>query len=189
MKYSITIYRYNDGDTEEIIDTYITADQAIDALLYVQGLAPEVSEIEIIENRKEDEMIVEYEEPASTPRKAAGKRASRTDYDKEALTVEVKAGKVTNAELSEKYGVSLATIYQIKHKLKHADPLAVADEAPPATAYAVRQKERAAVPGPDTNIPGEIKMAFLQGFSLSEVSDMYPMIPLEEITRIKNDKN
>lgn len=192
MQYSIQILRHSNDDTDTIADTYISADQAIDALLYVQGLAP----VEVEEEVVEDELDVESEPaPAFTfapavptaPRQAK-KRGSRAEYDKEALTTEIVAGKVSNADLVEKYGVTLSTIYQIKHKLKHADPVAVADDAPPETAYAAKQRLRAENPEPDTNIPGEIRLAFTQGFSLSEVSDMYPMVPLEEITRIKNGK-
>ena len=187
--------RFDEDDTQTtIVDQWITADQAIDALIFAQSL-DRIAEIEEVDGAEDedDEAAEDDEEPqpdqkASVAREVQG-RGRRAEYDKDALTDAIRNGVRSTQELAEEFGVTSATIYQIRNKLKHADATAVADETPATTAYAIRQKERAEVPASDTNIEGEIKLAAMQGFSVSEIGDMYPMVPLETIAKLKAEAN
>lgn len=54
-RYSITINRWADDEPAELIDRYITAEQAIDLMLYIQKNVPEASEEEEEESQDEEE--------------------------------------------------------------------------------------------------------------------------------------
>lgn len=183
-QYSVMISRFNEDNEQELLaDQYITADQAIDLMLQVQALAPVEDEEgeEAVTETDEEEVEDEPGEEEVKPR-AMGRKAS---YDKAALIADMKANVLSTAELAAKYDVTTATIYQVRNKLKK-DAGAEADE-PGETEYAKRQRERAAAPAPDVNIEGEIKLLFMQGFSLSEVGDMHPAVPLEKLAKLKSD--
>lgn len=186
-QYGLIVYRFDEEEQVSIVDQYVTADQVIDVLVLAQSFevvnidAGEVEQ-ESEEDEAEDEEP-EEEEPTPKPNPlTTGRRAS---YDKAALIADVKANVLSTAELAAKYDVTSATIYQVRNKLKK-DAGAEAEE-PGETEYAKRQRERAALPTPDVNIEGEIKLLFIQGFSLSEVSDMYPAVPLERLSKLKSD--
>lgn len=179
--------RFDDESNKtELIDQYITADQAIEALLFVQGLEPIEEETGDDAEEEADVQVDDEPEvpevPAPKPDAPKGRRAS---YDKAELEADVRANLLSTKEIADKHNVPTATVYQVRSALKHADPVAVSDDAPATTAYAIRQKERAAIPEPDTNIEGEIKLAAMQGFSVSEIADMYPTVPLGRIAALK----
>lgn len=184
-QYAVTISRFNEEDEqEELVDRYITADQAIDLMLQVQALEDEVIEVEEEpENETNEEEEVELEELNPKPNPlSTGRRAS---YDKAALIADVKANVLNTAELAEKYRVGTGIIYQVRNKLKK-DAVPEAEE-PGETEYARKQRERSMTPAPDINLDGEIKLLFIQGFSLSEVGDMYPTVPLDRLSKLKSD--
>lgn len=184
--YAITIIRFGEDDEQEVLlDKWVTADETIDLLVQLQSASdsPLDSEEEAAEVEEDVEEVIEEEEPTQPAQPAKKSRA--VNYDREAMVADVKAGVLTTAQISEKYGINLNVIYQVRNKLKKQSELV--DDTPGETEYARKQRERAANPNPEVNVEAEIRLAAIQGFSLSEISDMYPTVPLETISRIKAD--
>jgi len=133
-KYAITIYRFNDDDTQEtLIDRYITADQAIDAVIFSNNLDVEETEpVHSDEEEVEEEPEIEgYNAPIKgsmgtlpkerfgfEPKAAqAAKPKSEEGFDVQAVKVAIKGGNKPK-DIAELYGISTQTVYQLKSKMK-----------------------------------------------------------------------
>lgn len=184
MQYSIQVTRWSEDDESTIlVDQYITADQAIDAIVFVQNLAPE-------EDTEDDEVVEEVEEIAVEPKVSAPKSERRkyAKYDRDALEADISSGKFGSKELMERHGISAPTLSRVKAMLRPAEDIPAGAGAV-ETAYVMKRKERDTIPTPETNVEGEIKLAFIQGFSIAEVSAMYPMVPMTELVKLKGQAN
>jgi transposase-like protein len=181
MKYSITLSREAEDESEEtLVSRYISADEVIDLMIKINELDDiyEDEEENVQDELAEETTVDDTPEPPRPSRTGRG-----TTYNKDELIADIKAGKLSTAEIAGKHQVTTATVYQAKHKLNKASE--IVEDAPGETEYARKQRERAENPGPEVNVEGEIRLAAIQGFSLSEISDMYPTVPLEEISKIK----
>src|SRR5690242_19186500 len=67
-QYGVTITRIKDDDITEIVDQYITADQAIDLILHIQENIPEI----------EEEDATETEAPPPPAKRRAEKREAKS---------------------------------------------------------------------------------------------------------------
>lgn len=171
MEYTITIMRWNDNDErEELVDQYITADQAIDAMLFVQGFAPIEEEEEIAEEEDTTvtvtasnvtEVLGKAKAAVSTPKSSAKSKGART------------------CSHCGKQGHNRKTCPG------DADETPVPSTGQPATAYMAKRAEKEAEPSPEVNVEAEIKLAFVQGFTLAEVAPMFPTVEMARLVELK----
>lgn len=186
-QYSIQVTRW--GDDEEatiLVDQYITADQAIDAMVFAQGLEvieEEDEEPEVEEEVVEVEEVIDVKDKPEQPVRQS-KRGKRGTYDRAALEGDIIAGELTNKQLMEKYDISAPTVSRVKAMLRPDQKLPT-DGNPGETAYMAKRREREAVPAPETNVEAEIKLAFVQGFTLAEVSPMFPLVEMSRLVELK----
>jgi len=112
--YSVTVIRWDGDNQEELVDAYITADQAIDLMLQIQAMPEETEEEEIEEVEEE----IPTEEPKQVVKKAEKKNMGRqANYDKEAVKVDIQNG-IRPSDIANTHGVPVGTVYQLKSQMK-----------------------------------------------------------------------
>lgn len=74
-QYSVTVMRHTDDDAVELVDRWITADQAIDLMLQIQGMEDLLQE----EEEEQDELIEEEEEELPKPAKKKESKGKQWD--------------------------------------------------------------------------------------------------------------
>lgn len=173
-EYSVTILRHSGDDTTEIIDKYITADEAIDLLLHIrenvhgpQGDAPE--------EETEEPEVVEEEEPEPAPkRKKYGKPVDAT----EPIERLAKAG-----------GRACGKCGQTGHNARSCgndrslNVQAPSDVEAPETAYTARRKEKEAEATDEDPTLAEVAKMAAEGLSQAELQMMFPSVPLHEVIK------
>jgi hypothetical protein len=110
------------------------------------------------------------------PEKKVERAGRAPKYNREAIEDDIRSG-YSVSEVAERNGVSYPTAAKIKKEMKEPD----APVKLPNNFGQMREIQ------PDTNVDGEIKLMFLQGFKVQEVSDMYPMVPVDHIIKLKAD--
>lgn len=126
-KYSVTIMRHTDNDeVTELVDKWITADQAIELLVKAQEMAEytiqvhhedEFKDYTPVHHEEEPEKKEELPDNIAKLKKHTGRKAS---YDKDAVKKDIKAG-IKPGDIATKYGITAATVYQIKSKMKNEE--------------------------------------------------------------------
>lgn len=136
-KYSITIMRHTDDDSVELVDRWITADQAIDMMVQANALQDEEEESEDETEEEEAEEEEEEEEPEPEPASKKKSRAwassgfgRKATWDKEKAEELIIAGEKPK-DIAEEVGATVASIYQLKAQMKKAGKLGeVTEDAP-----------------------------------------------------------
>ncbi|MGR3504900.1 MAG: helix-turn-helix domain-containing protein [Paracoccaceae bacterium] len=198
VQYTVTVERTVDRVSNELVARNVTADQAIDLLLHIQANTTEAvvqdAEEETVEEAQEEPEQVPKDEPTAPPKKVnAPKKAGKPlNYDKDAIVADLRAN-MPVPEIAAKHKVTKQTVYNVKHRFLSEDE----DSEPEAvklpegfggeTAYAQRQRERAAQKPEEKDIEQEIRTMVVEGLSISELELMFPTVELTKITSIYRD--
>lgn len=183
MQYAITVCRFNDDEQEMLVDQYITADQAIDAMVLVQGFDP-IEEEEVVEEEEAEAEDEAKEESAPVREKTS--KGRRAGYDKAGLEADLRTGNFSSKELQAKYGVSGPTVSRVKSMLREPEGMQEAEE-PGVTPYMQRRAILETKAESEPTEEEEIRQAFRNGFSVAEVSPMHPKVPMAELARLKDE--
>lgn len=196
MKYAITIYRFDDNDDQvELVDRYITADQAIDLMVQANNLPDPDEQPEPEE--EEPEITVDEPEPEKTTASiksngaggSDGNKPRRIDAELKALIIaDIEADELAPKEIAEKHGVNLQSIYNLRSR--NAVPKVDGSDEPrqePVEPGLTRYGENQNRPRPVEKTQDE-KIADLvkQGLSMSELEMAFPSTPLPKLTEIYN---
>ena len=191
VQYTVTVERTVDRVSNELVARNVTADQAIDLLLHIQRNFSDSEKEDVVEEEQEEPEQAPKVEPTAPPKKAkAPKKAGKPlSYDKDAILADLKSGMPT-AEIAARHKVTKQTVYNVKHRFLSEDE----DSEPTGvklpegfggdTAYAKRQRERAAQKPEEKDIEQEIRMMVAQGLSVSELEMMFPSVELTKINSI-----
>lgn len=107
-QYAVTVVRFNEEDEqEELVDQYITADEAIDLMLHIKENVAEEGTEEV-----EEEIEEETEEEAPKPQ-----RGSRGGYDEKKILKQLENGDKPK-KVAEEHGVNVQTVYNLKARAK-----------------------------------------------------------------------
>lgn len=121
---------------------------------------------------------VETPDPEPIEELPKARKARAAKYDREAVKQDFRDGYSTR-EVAARHSISYPTAAKIR---KDIDFVA---EKPVVTLPENFGQMREV--GPETNIDGEIKLLFLQGFKLDEVAAMYPMVEMTKLVKLKSD--
>lgn len=167
-EYSVTVLRHSGDDTTEIIDKYITADEAIDLLLHIQenvhGPQGDVPEEEV-----EEPEVAEKEEPEPAPkRKKSGKPADATEPIERLRKAQTRAPR------------GCSKCGQLGHNARTCSGPKTGDGL---TEYERRKQEKEAeAPDEDPTLAEVANMA-AEGLSQAELQMMFPSVPMYEIIK------
>lgn len=133
--YNIMVVRYDeDGNQEELIDRDLTADQAIDMMLYVNEAVPAV-EIHGVPGQERPDMVIEdevdEEDKESSDDDEPAPRGRQASWDKDRAKEMILDGEKAG-DIADKVGAPIGSIYQLKSDMKKAGELENQgkDEAP-----------------------------------------------------------
>ncbi len=132
-------------------------------------------------------VVEEPEEEVGTPSPSenfgfAPARKARGKYDRDELEADIRDGVLTSSQLLDKHSISAPTLSKVRKEMGYGRTKK--DKPAP------KKKEASVVvdiENPAINLDAEIKLLFVRGFKVQEVSDMYPMVPLDRIIRLKGD--
>lgn len=187
-KYSISVFKHlNDDEAEVIFDKHVTADQAIDVLVFAQqlvdaetggdGVETVVAQVTAVGAAKSQATFSTPEAPKPEPKKATSPRAS---YEREALLADIESGVLGTKEIAEKHGVAISTIYTLRYELKKKGN-------PGKTAYMERREELEQAQDEETDPLAEVRRMAREGCSISELQMMFPRIELIKIQEVYNE--
>jgi len=198
MKYAITIYRFDENDDQvELVDRYITADQAIDLMMQANNLPDPDEELEVAETSPDDDKEtddVEAEQPKTkiTSNGAGGNdgtKPRRIDAALKAkIVADIEADELAPKEIAEKHGVNLQSIYNLRSRnarpeVNESDEPMQEPKEPGLTRYAQQIRQPKA---PEKTTEEKITDMVKEGLSLSELEMAFPSVPYIKLTEIYN---
>lgn len=192
-QYAVSITRYDeDSEQTELVDQWITADDAIELMMHIRDNVTDASETEQEEDIETDDEIEEKTveaEPVKKPNtRTYTKRAGPTPaYDREEVRKDFIAG-MSSGDVAKKHGVPVSTIYAIKNVMKNNGELGE------STSQSVAQKSGESTTLPksfgkfnfevDEDLERDVADAIHDGETLNDLINSFPSAPLPTLKHL-----
>ena len=162
-QYCITITRFEEDEQHsELVDQYLSAEDTIDLMVYIQKNIAE------LDDEEEDSKVEEVSKLKKRPNLT---KKQETSSDNPALA-DLVAG-MKPKEVAEKYGLTLSGVYSLKHRNKH-----LFEE----TAYQASRAKFEDSPKPTEE--EKIEAIVKEGVSFMELEMSFPSTPAAKLREI-----
>lgn len=189
-QYAVSVTRYDeDSEQTELVDQWITADDAIELMMHIRDNVTDASETEQEENVETHDEIEEKTVEVEPVKKTSTQKRTgiQVTYDVEAMKSDIRSGMKPQV-IANKYGTSLGTVYQRKSEMKKAGELGE------STSQSVVQKsgESATLPKSfgnlnieiDEDLERDVADAIHDGETLSDLINSFPSAPLPTLKHL-----